>query len=329
MGLGSPPAAWTDWEAPLNAVHGESHYQESIARAAGGLHHNTEILVVARLIREPTNEHDTNAIRVELDGIHVGYIARDAAEELAPILDRAECPSVDVQGLIRGGFSDPILLGVHLWLRRRLSEGPDLTLSARTAAGLRVAWGATDQSPMNADPNYVQYWALQGSIREAWTDHDFVAVIAGSLQTAAILPSLYERIVARNGAFWSSPPALLHGPSCMAVLGDDAGLETWRTTIAGLGGVDAEWVELLTRAELEARIARSLWTLLHAEGEVRQSDLPKLLEAPGRATAHVCRMAEAAGLITREKAGSTYRIRLTEASDDLPPPPPYGTADSL
>ena len=40
------------------------------------------------LDREPDNPHDPNAIRVSLFGIHqVGYLPRDAARRIAPLMD--------------------------------------------------------------------------------------------------------------------------------------------------------------------------------------------------------------------------------------------------
>ena len=40
------------------------------------------------LYREPDNPHDPNAIRVSLLGIHdMGYLPRDAAQKIAPLID--------------------------------------------------------------------------------------------------------------------------------------------------------------------------------------------------------------------------------------------------
>ena len=40
------------------------------------------------LEREPDNPHDPNAIRVSLFGIyHMGYLPRDAAQRIAPLMD--------------------------------------------------------------------------------------------------------------------------------------------------------------------------------------------------------------------------------------------------
>jgi hypothetical protein len=39
------------------------------------------------LVREADNPHDPNAISVELAGLFFGYIPRDLAQELAPLMD--------------------------------------------------------------------------------------------------------------------------------------------------------------------------------------------------------------------------------------------------
>lgn len=65
-------------------VAGESHYQEALRAIAGAgeVRHETE----ARLIAEPENEYDPNAVRVEIDGHKVGYLPRDLAPSWAPQL---------------------------------------------------------------------------------------------------------------------------------------------------------------------------------------------------------------------------------------------------
>ena len=56
-------------------VAGESHYQDALRAISGQgeIRHDTE----ARLIPEPDNPHDANAVRVEIDGAKVGYLPRD------------------------------------------------------------------------------------------------------------------------------------------------------------------------------------------------------------------------------------------------------------
>lgn len=42
----------------------------------------------ATLVREPSNPHDRNAVKVMISGVHVGYLKRELARRYAPALDR-------------------------------------------------------------------------------------------------------------------------------------------------------------------------------------------------------------------------------------------------
>lgn len=60
------------------------------------------------LRREPTNQYDANAIRVDAaDGNQIGYIARELAERLAPSFD-LHCKDIPatITALVGGSFSD-------------------------------------------------------------------------------------------------------------------------------------------------------------------------------------------------------------------------------
>jgi hypothetical protein len=54
------------------AVAGESHYQANIRRVAA-------VGKPVQLIPEPTNKYDRNAVRIDVDGLTIGYIPRDIA----------------------------------------------------------------------------------------------------------------------------------------------------------------------------------------------------------------------------------------------------------
>lgn len=76
-----------DYETP---VVGMNYRQDevdavaaSLAAKGAGRHQLT-----AQLLREPSNPHDRNAIRVVIDNHSVGYISRDYAEIISPVLDR-------------------------------------------------------------------------------------------------------------------------------------------------------------------------------------------------------------------------------------------------
>ncbi len=99
-------------------VVGESHYQEALLRASEGA---PDGRFTARLVLEPENPHDPNAVAVHSpDGETVGYLPADdavlyarlltdlLAHEVAPV-----CPATLV-----GGSADKLNLGVRLDLDR-------------------------------------------------------------------------------------------------------------------------------------------------------------------------------------------------------------------
>jgi hypothetical protein len=62
----------------IQEIAGESHYQSELGKIAGpktdaGANHEA----IAHLVPEPTNKFDRRAIRVEIDGMTVGYIPKD------------------------------------------------------------------------------------------------------------------------------------------------------------------------------------------------------------------------------------------------------------
>lgn len=68
-------------------VVGESHYQTALERIAGGRSDDgAEHGCTAVLVPEPQNKHDKNAIRVDIDGVTVGYLSRSDARDLGKVL---------------------------------------------------------------------------------------------------------------------------------------------------------------------------------------------------------------------------------------------------
>jgi hypothetical protein len=68
----------------------------------------------AYLIREPKNPYDANAVAVHIDGGCVGYVCRDDALEIAPILDAmlARRQAVMMHVTLWGGTRDKPNVGV-------------------------------------------------------------------------------------------------------------------------------------------------------------------------------------------------------------------------
>ena len=74
------------------SVVGESHYQPALQRITGGRDcqgdFSNAVAVSAVLVPEPINPHDPNAVRVDIDRMTVGYLAReDAADYQPPLRD--------------------------------------------------------------------------------------------------------------------------------------------------------------------------------------------------------------------------------------------------
>lgn len=57
----------------------------------------------AALVREPNNPHDPNAVMVQVDGKHIGYVPKEASEDIGEIIpyiirtnvELGRCPEPD------------------------------------------------------------------------------------------------------------------------------------------------------------------------------------------------------------------------------------------
>ncbi len=54
------------------------------------LHDEPATPIPVTLVRDPGNPYDSNAVRVDVDGEHLGHIDRRTAERLAPSLDAGD-----------------------------------------------------------------------------------------------------------------------------------------------------------------------------------------------------------------------------------------------
>lgn len=70
----------------------------------------------ARLVREPDNQYDRNAIAIHINGQIVGHVARDQAAELAGTLDALGRQGVTVEfdAVLCGGTRDKPNIGVFI-----------------------------------------------------------------------------------------------------------------------------------------------------------------------------------------------------------------------
>lgn len=100
------------------AVRGESRYQEALRAIAGSGELPVRKEVRARLVPEPSNPYDYNAIQVRIEGRLVGYLSREDARAYAPAFARREnrpitCPAVIVGG---GSTKDGWRKSFGVWL---------------------------------------------------------------------------------------------------------------------------------------------------------------------------------------------------------------------
>jgi hypothetical protein len=110
-----PPDCWQMPEGAMmlktggsQAVVGESHYQEALEQAAGGYTRRGDerriAMVLAELVQQPDNPHDSNAVAVTVAGNIVGYIARGEAPEWGRFIESFPGKRVMCRAEIRGGW---------------------------------------------------------------------------------------------------------------------------------------------------------------------------------------------------------------------------------
>lgn len=117
---------WRGWVAPNNWVRGESQCQSALRAIAGGNKKRPQgylVPVEVQLIREPENPYDPWAMRAEVLGRQCGYLAREIAEQVSPVLDSGRIDRMHCCGVIRGGYTRdgrgrPGDFGLHIWLER-------------------------------------------------------------------------------------------------------------------------------------------------------------------------------------------------------------------
>ncbi len=88
-------------------IVGESHYQSALAEICGGkCWQGVEQYVTATLVLEDSNPYDDKAVRVDINGRTVGYLARKAAREYREELRKGGFPHMNgkCQAVIRGGW---------------------------------------------------------------------------------------------------------------------------------------------------------------------------------------------------------------------------------
>jgi hypothetical protein len=121
-----------DRRIELNVV-GESHRQDALAAIAGPKEYDGKDMRVGVTLRcEPSNPHDRNAIRVEVMGQHVAFIAKEQAAKLSPPIRQHCGGAMEAGGLIVGGWQrgggDEGYYGIRVWINARDAARIDVRL---------------------------------------------------------------------------------------------------------------------------------------------------------------------------------------------------------
>ena len=128
---------------PLNIVAGEGHYAVALKKFTGPPRPGGYLIPKqVRLVREPENPFDPNAIKVTIAGQTVGHIRREVAEILSPQMDAQSLREFSTTGVIRGGYEDAPNIGVHLWFDRRAAA--EAGLDANFLSHYEVSWPPGD-----------------------------------------------------------------------------------------------------------------------------------------------------------------------------------------
>jgi hypothetical protein len=86
-------------------IHGEGSRQDVLERIAGPKDEDGKQLLVGVVLRcEPTNGFDPNAVRVEVMGQQVGYVAKEQAALLSPPMVERCGGVIEGRGVIVGGW---------------------------------------------------------------------------------------------------------------------------------------------------------------------------------------------------------------------------------
>lgn len=83
-------------------IVGEQSYQANLRKIAGPKQEKSKYVeVMARVVSEPFNAYDKNAVKIEINGLTVGYLSRNDAKLLAGKVINKTVPV-----LINGGWLD-------------------------------------------------------------------------------------------------------------------------------------------------------------------------------------------------------------------------------
>lgn len=87
-------------------ISGESFYHDAIIDVIGEpTEDGYDVTVNGRLVRDPTNKYDSNAIKCLIKERHVGHVNREDAEDISHYMDSHNITEILVSCEVTGGWS--------------------------------------------------------------------------------------------------------------------------------------------------------------------------------------------------------------------------------
>lgn len=324
--LTGPRAGWgPSGNHPCGRSPGRATIASRSTRCSGptadGLYPTT-----ATLVRDPANQHDPNAIKVEVDAKLVGYIKKELAAVLAAPLDDAGSRTLLVPAVV---FADQQQDSRHvwLWLRRRLSDGPDLPIPVEFANANEVSPPGEDEAD-ESDPIISRFHELDYDTDKAWSERDLDRLLRDTREIFAIIDEYVAAVRREDDALrasmreideslvpeeprqaLSSLHALRNAGPVLAGMGRHPELIAMREALdrvsAGhlLGEVDGHLDQ--------ERLCEKVLAYVSANPDVVQKDLFSILGEDKTGVSTACWLLALVGRLDRTKRGSSYALRST------------------
>ena len=87
-------------------ISGESFYQDALIRVIGEPNQDGyEVTINGLLVRDPQNEHDSNAVKCLIHGNIVGYVNRQEAKDISRYMDANNIQELLVACDVTGGWN--------------------------------------------------------------------------------------------------------------------------------------------------------------------------------------------------------------------------------
>jgi hypothetical protein len=226
-------------------IVGESYRQDALALIAGPKDTGGKQFRVGVTLRcEPTNQYDSNAVRVEAFGQHVGYVSRPHAQTLCPPLLTHFGGALEARGLIVGGWTDTQgdgAYGIRVWITtadvERLAVDPApfeppprtrpvISMPAPSAGERRLtpspddAWALPTTVAVTCEQHYQD--VIVGSRPQGWSSGSWPVIVelqpSVNPHARAAEPCVEVRIAGSPVGYLTNAMSQRHGPSVEAAL---------------------------------------------------------------------------------------------------------------